>query len=197
MAFKDCLDAVSEGHRYLGGENPMNRGHQQERLPKKEKYLKYYLAGFIDGEGCFSVSVKPLPSARFGWVVNPMFQVYQHRKNRRILELCRRVFHCGYITQKSGRPNNLVYIVDNLRSLKEKVLPFFWKHPLLSEKQGEFERFARIIEKLWAKEHLTREGLAKIIRLAFTMNRGEQQRKYKLKEIMTSLAESSETTRQT
>ena len=39
--------------------------------------LHYYLAGFVDGEGSFSVSIIKHPTQKFGWMINPCFQVYQ------------------------------------------------------------------------------------------------------------------------
>src|SRR3989344_5933927 len=52
----------------------------------KEKALQYYLAGFADGESSFSVAIIKHPTAKFGWMINPCFQVYQHEKHREILE---------------------------------------------------------------------------------------------------------------
>ena len=62
----------------------MNVVNQQERRISKRKYLFYYMAGFVEGDGCFSVSIKRHKQMKFGWVVDPMFSVYQHKK----IELC-------------------------------------------------------------------------------------------------------------
>ena len=69
----------------------MNIVNQQERSVSKRKSLFYYFAGFVEGEGCFSVSIKPNSQMKFGWVVDPMFSIYQHKKNRQILELFQNV----------------------------------------------------------------------------------------------------------
>ncbi len=53
----------------------LSAGNQQERLPKNSENLRYYLAGFVDGEGSFSVTIHRHPT-RFGWVIDPIFQVY-------------------------------------------------------------------------------------------------------------------------
>ncbi len=37
-------------------ENVSSADNQQERVPRDVEDLKWYLAGFVDGEGCFSVT---------------------------------------------------------------------------------------------------------------------------------------------
>ncbi|MFH0749388.1 MAG: LAGLIDADG family homing endonuclease, partial [Candidatus Gottesmanbacteria bacterium] len=102
----------------------LSAGNQQERLPKKKENLCYYLAGFVDGEGSFSITIHRHP-VRFGWVIDPMFQVYQHKDNAYILYIFKKVFTCGYVSEKGGNPSCFVYCVDNLRDIEQKVIPFF------------------------------------------------------------------------
>ncbi len=173
----------------------MSADNQQERLPKKGKYLMYYITGFVDGEGCFSVSVHRHKTSKYGWVVDPMFQVYQHKDNRHILEIIRQTFRCGYITEKSGSPNVHVYIVDNRRDLLEKVIPFFNRYLLISGKHEDFKLFEEIVQKMSERLHWERNGLMQVIKLAFQMNNTGKQRKYSLDTILSDLEESSETTR--
>jgi len=155
-----------------------------ERLPKKGRYLRYYLAGFADGEASFSVSIKKHPQMKFGWVIDPVFQVYQHKKNLAILELFRRVLNCGYIKPKSPKSNVWVYIVSQRKALAEKVIPFFKKHKLLTQKWNDFCLFEQIIKKMQNREHTTKEGFVEIITLACKMNELGKQRKYQLHQIL-------------
>lgn len=173
----------------------MNIVDQQERQLSKRKDLFNYFAGFVEGEGCFSVSIKPHKQMKFGWVVDPMFSIYQHKKNRRILELFQNEMHCGYIVSKQGKPDVLVYIVDNRRTIEEKIIPFFNKYKLLGTKWNDFLIFQKIIFMMGEKKHLEREGLIEIIKLAFQMNQQGKGRKYTAEQIISSLTESSETTR--
>jgi hypothetical protein len=46
------------------------------------------------------------------------------------------------------------------------------KYPLLTEKQADFELFKRAVEIMGRKEHLTTEGVHKIIALRDVMNIG-------------------------
>jgi len=165
------------------------------RLPPKRRYLSYYICGFVDGEGSFSVSVKRKKEMRFGWVIDPCFQVYQHRKNIHILELLRDFFQAGYIKSKSRQSNTYVFCISERRTLAEKVLPFFRKYKFLTLKWEDFCKFSQIIEMMQSKAHLSLEGFRKIVSIACRMNDIGKQRKYSLEQILSSLG-SSETIRQ-
>lgn len=169
--------------------------YQQERPYSKQKYLFHYMVGFIEGEGCFSVSIKAFNQMKFGWVVDPMFSVYQHKNNRPILEMIKNQFHCGYIVEKQGTPEVLVFVVDNRRSLEEQVIPFFLKYPLLGTKAKDFKLFSEIVSRMGKKDHLKKKGLIEIVKLAYQMNQNGKSRKYQLDDVLHSIMESSETTR--
>ncbi len=61
--------------------NASSADNQQERVPKNIDNLKYYLAGFTDGEGSFSVTICKSKYAKLRWKIDPLFQVYQHKDN--------------------------------------------------------------------------------------------------------------------
>jgi hypothetical protein len=168
------------------------------KLPKTKSELLYYLAGFADAEGCFSVALKRQAGTRFGFVLDPVFHVTQHVQNRAVLELYVRVLGCGRIFPKPGQPDMLQFYVDNRRQLSEKILPFFRKYNLIG-KHKDFLRFARIVEGLERKEHAERGKFISLIKLAFEMNLEGKQRKYNLEEVLREISQtgSSETIRQT
>src|SRR6266498_1472887 len=76
----------------MGSDNPSGGDYQQGR--PRCSLTPDYVAGFIDGEGCFSVSVHPHPTVRYGnrWLIAPVFQAYQHRDNAGILDDLRTFF---------------------------------------------------------------------------------------------------------
>ena len=152
------------------GENVMGGANQQERLSSTED-LKWFLAGFIEGEGALSVSIKHQPTARFGYYVDPEFFLYQHVSGRKILELARAVFRNGRITPKPGNPKVLVYSVGHQRVLTEEVVPFFEQYVIPFSCKGEtFGRFREILHMLNRKEHFTAEGMICIVEKAYVMN---------------------------
>ena len=173
----------------------MNKVNQQERRLSKRKYLYYYFAGFVEGEGCFSVSIKPHKQMKFGWVIDPVFSIYQDKENRNILEIFQQELHCGYIVEKQDKPDVLVLVVDNRRTLEEKIIPFFNKYRFLGTKWNDFLLFSQIVKMMKEKKHLEKSGLIEIVKMTFQMNQQGGGRKYTAKEIISSLNESSETTR--
>jgi hypothetical protein len=63
------------------------------------------------------------------------------------------------------------YGVRRRTDLIETIIPFFESYPLHSSKQRDFEKFARCVEMIDRRAHLTRSGLADIAEISQTMNR--------------------------
>ena len=61
----------------MGRDNPSGADNQQER-PGVEQWA----VGFVDGEGCFSISVVRNPGCRLGWQVQHEFSVTQASSSR-------------------------------------------------------------------------------------------------------------------
>jgi LAGLIDADG endonuclease len=56
----------------MASDNPPGAGNQQERPG-----LEQWVVGFVDGEGCFSISVVRNPGCLLGWQVQHEFSVTQ------------------------------------------------------------------------------------------------------------------------
>ncbi len=154
-----------------------------------------WIVGFVDGEGCFCVSVhhNPLCAPRTGgWQLHPVFQVSQHQRHRAVLEELLSFFACGRVRPKGPKNSVSVYAVDSLQALEGSIIPFFEQHPLVV-KQRDFRLFAEIVRSMRRKEHLRRAGFERLLRLAYAMNADGKQRARTLEEI---LGGSSETARQ-
>ena len=180
---------------YRGGmksDNPSGADDQQETVSRTLD--PNWICGFVDGEGCFSVSIhrNPLVRRTRGWQLGAVFQVYQHERDRRVLEMIAETFGCGAIRSKGPRSSVLTYCVSSLRDLEETVIPFFETHELLVKRE-DFERFATIVRAMLRKEHLERDGFEWIVRTAYRMNAVGKQRSRTLEEVLTG---SSETVRQ-
>lgn len=177
----------------MNSDNPSGAGNQQGR--SQGSLTPDYIVGFVDGEGCFSVSIRPHPTVRYGsrCVIGPVFQIYQHRDNLEILEELRDFFGCGRITSKGPTSDVMTYAVSGKRDLANTIVPFFEKHPLRTDKGDDFGKFRDIVIAMERKEHRTEDGFRKIVHLAFSMNKRGKQRRYTIDQI---LAEPSETVRQ-
>jgi hypothetical protein len=57
--------------------------------------LGSYISGYVDGEGCFTVSISPRPTLSVGWEVRPSLSVSQNGDRAEVLLLIQRYFGCG------------------------------------------------------------------------------------------------------
>ena len=144
-----------------------------------------YISGFVDGEGCFCVSFQPSKRHRFGWEVRPSFSVSQNADRAELLHTIQEKWGCGFI-RPDRSDKTLKFEIRNVSELVAKVLPHFKAYPLMSSRQADFERFARICELVSDRRHLDREGLEEIVRLAMEMNPSGK-RKYTGSDILKSL----------
>ncbi len=167
------------------GDNPSGADHQQGR-PQLDALTPDYVAGFIDGEGCFSVSVHPHPTVRYGtrWLIAPCFRTYQHRDNAAILEKIREFFGCGGIAAKGPNSTVMTYSVYRRSDLESVIIPFFEQHPLRSRKQEDFLKFRGHRLDDAEQQHRSNDGFLKIIELAFSMNQRGKQRRYTIEEVL-------------
>jgi len=177
----------------MNSDNPTGADDQQETAGPRSLLDPRWIVGFVDGEGCFSVSVhrNAMMHRHGGWQLQPVFHVYQHQDHRSVLEALRRFFACGSVRPKGPQSRVLTYSVERRRDLIEVIVPFFEAYPLVV-KRGDFEAFACIVRAMDAKEHLLGSGFERLVRLAYGMNAHGKQRARSLKEV---LAGSSETAR--
>jgi LAGLIDADG endonuclease len=136
-------------------------GSQQGRMID----LPSYISGYVDGEGCFTVSISPRPTLRVGWEVRPSLSVSQNGDRSEVLLMIQQYFGCGSLRpDRSDR--TLKWEVRSLPLLQAVVVPHFRRYPLQSGKRRDFELFAEICERMTRGEHRHAEGLKEIVRLA-------------------------------
>ena len=178
----------------MESENPSGADNQQETASSCSVLDPNWIVGFVDGEGCFSVSVhrSAMMHRHGGWQLQPVFHVYQHQDHRDVLERLIPVFGCGSVRPKG--PNSMVwtFAVDGLRNLEKAVLPFFEQHPPIIKRQ-DFACFAEIVRSMRRKEHLSSNGFERLVRLAYGMNANGKQRSRTLEQVLVG---SSETARE-
>ena len=146
----------------------MGADNQQERIRKG------WIVGFVDGEGTFSITVQRNKEMSLGWQVFPEFVVTQGEKNLKVLEDMKLYFGCGSVYRNHRYDNHKEdiyrYCVRSIIDLKEKIIPFFQKHPLKTSKAEDFKKFVTVIDAIKEKKHLTVSGLKRIAEIAQTMN---------------------------
>jgi hypothetical protein len=149
--------------------------------------LPSYISGYVDGEGCFTVSISPRPTLVVGWEVRPSLSVSQNGDRSEVLLAIQRYFGCGTL-RPDRSDKTLKWEIRSLPLLVERIVPHFTDYPLQSGKQRDFELFAEICERMTRGEHRCGTGLSEIVRLAGRMNPSGK-RGYLPHEILNSLAE--------
>ena len=140
-----------------------------------DPYLRNYLSGYADGEGCFCVTFNKSKRHRLGWDIRPSFSVSQNADRAEVLELFQKTLECG--TFRPDRSDKTIkYEVRSVADLALKVIPHFEQFPLLSSKRVDFEKFAEIVRLMYDGQHLRPEGFAKTLELAEAINRSSKKR---------------------
>jgi hypothetical protein len=153
-------------------------------LPARLSELCWHITGFVDGDGSFPVVLSPIPDKKFGWLVQPRFEVELRNNSDSLttLKLIQRVI--GLRTTILQAEGFVKLNVTNRRLLLEKVIPFFCRYrPAL--KQSEFRLFKQVTELLEAKKHLEESGFKQIVREVFSLPANtEQRRKWTFKDVL-------------
>ena len=130
-----------------------------------------WITGFVDGEGCFHIGIAKHPEMTAGFQVLPEFTVVQHERDVQILHALKNYFGCGVVRKNNG--DRMAYRVRSMEHLLKIIVPFFQKHPLVSKKRIDFEKFRTVLLMMTREVHLTLQGVDEIRHIASQMNRGQ------------------------
>ena len=132
----------------------------------------YWIVGFIDGEGCFHVSVSKNKSSKLGYQVTLEFSITQHIRDRKLMEKFIEFFGCGYVVNDT--PMKLQYRIRDRKQLSENLFPFIDQNSLLTVKSLDYFDFKHVHSMLENKLHLTPQGLDEIRVIQARMNRNRK-----------------------
>ncbi len=154
--------------------------------------LGFFIAGFVEGEGSFNVSLRKKCDYKINWQVVLSFNISQ--KDPSVLFIIKKELGCGIIKTRKDGLHSLD--ITNSQEIVQKVIPYFKKYPLLSKSKIEnFNIFYEISKLVESGEHRNTNGLKKILLLREKLNKGKgRTRKYEYKDIF-PIRESSETIR--
>lgn len=170
--------------------------HTVRTISRKDlsrKDLGYFLAGFVEGEGSFNISLRRKLDYKVGWQVVMSFNVSQ--KDSTILHILQDQLECGIIKVRK-RDGLHSFDVTNPQDIIHKIIPFFLKYPVFSSsKKKNFTIFCKVASLMDRGEHRTKAGLRKILELREFINEGKgRTRKYGMIDIFPQ-QESPETIR--
>lgn len=149
-------------------DNSSSADNQQERLA-------FWIVGFVDGEGTFSVSLNRNSTTTTGFQVFPEFVVTQGAKSLVVLQEIQGYFGCGKIYENrrydNHRESMYRYVVRSFNDLTTIVIPFFQRFPLRTAKQNDFQKFCEVIELMKERKHINPDGVGAIRLIINQMNR--------------------------
>jgi hypothetical protein len=112
-----------------------------------------WLSGFVCGEGCFTAYLSLDLKSLWGLQPGLDFNITQSTNDRILLEAIN-----FYFKNKGGvynKPNNVsVVAFRNVKVLKEVIIPFFYKYPLVGTKSYELERWIKLVDIYYNKKHI-------------------------------------------
>ena len=152
---------------------------------KKKRNIHEYISGYVDGEGCFSISFSKREKFLVGWETKPSFSVSQNEDRAQPLFLLQKILKCGFM-RRDFSDKTLKFEVRSLNDLIRKVIPHFDKYPMVSNKQKDFQLFKQVCFLMHKELHKEKRGLQKIMNLAFQMNPSGK-RKYTKAEMQKAL----------
>jgi hypothetical protein len=130
----------------------------------------WFLTGFSDAESTFQIRINPNNKYSTGWVVQAVFQITLHEKDLELLKSIKAFFKGVGKINRNGR-DAYQYRVYSMKDLAV-IIAHFDKYPLISQKQIDYILFKQIFELISRKEHLTTEGLKKIVSIRASLNLG-------------------------
>ena len=109
-----------------------------------------YIAGFVEGEGCFSINYNSSCNSRYTYL-RPMFSVGVNKRDKKLLEKIRKKLDCGiiYLDKRknySREHDCYSYRVHKIADIYNKLIPFFDKYQFKGNKKIVFETFTEILD---------------------------------------------------
>ena len=132
----------------------------------------WFITGFGDGEGCFWINVNRDNTYKTGWRVKLLFFFFKLTCIKKIKFYWNRLknfFNVGKIYKYDSVSSR--YFVTSVKYL-QVIKEHFDKYPLHTQKRADFELFKQALDLIQNKEHLTTQGLQKIVAIRASINLG-------------------------
>lgn len=120
----------------------------------------FWLVGFTDAEGCFSVVIFKSLTSKLGEAIKLSFILTQSARDKDLMSSMIEYLGCGFIT--SVDRGTIDYKVTKFSSIRDIIIPFFEKYLLQSSKNLNFLSFCEVAKLVDNKAHLTEKGLDQI-----------------------------------
>lgn len=121
----------------------------QERVKHNLIMDPWFLTGFVDAEGCFTLGISRNKYCKTGWSIQLFFQIALHQKDTELLERIQNYFGVGKI-YKHG-PQSIIYRITSVKNL-QVLFNHFDKYPLITQKFSDYILFKQIVFLMFFKK---------------------------------------------
>lgn len=158
---------------------PQNNSTRQYSYNTKENLNPYWVTGFTDAEGCFTVILSKRSELSNSWKVTTSFEINLHIKDLDILLRIKDFFGVGIVSSRPDKftcvyrvtKNEDLSLCDSLCDLNI-IIPHFINYPLISQKYSDFFLWTKVVDLIKNKEHLTDLGFEKVLIFYSSINTG-------------------------
>lgn len=178
FSFTDINDSIFYNEdSYISDENINSKTYNYSRYILRKaggvsmsKLNPWYITGFTDAEGSFSINATTTSLDKFK--VGLQYKVTQLQSSEEVLHNMVDYFGVGKVHIDNSSTNTLKYQVQDLVSIKEKILPHFSEYPLQTSKALDYRPFrrVRVFDILSNKQHFTSEGKQQLFDIKNQMN---------------------------
>lgn len=150
---------------------PFDLAEAEYKGEKNKNYLPlnpYWVTGFTDGEGSFSIRIYKSKGYLLGWRVQPAFKIKLNIRDLFLLRQIKDFFGFGTVIITG---NQCVYSVVGLDDLISVVFKHFDTYPLITQKWSDYQLFKSIVLIL-KNETNNVERFVKILGYRYFLNLG-------------------------
>lgn len=127
----------------------------------------WWVTGFVDAEGSFSMSIFKSKTAAIGWTVEPCFIITLHVRDLELLNAIKNFFSVGSVSVVGKDARFRV----RSRSELKVIINHFNKYPLQTTKSLNFIYFCEILNLINNKVHTNIPGFLKLASLINRLNK--------------------------
>ena len=134
----------------------------------KQNLNPWFITGFTDAEGCFSLKIQQNAKLKTNWRVRPVFSITLHVKDLLLLESIKNTLGVGKISKSN---KTVIFAVDSIKEISV-ILNHFDQYPLVTHKLSDYLIFKQCFEIIKRNDHRTEKGLLELISLKSYLNLG-------------------------
>jgi len=142
---------------------------------EERKISPEWLLGFTEAEGTFAIDINDAKDMKLGKKVQLSFIITQHLLDEQLLHDINQQFFYGkgYVENSRDANSKVKRLrIRDFQTIINVVIPFYDANMFYSRKKHDYTDWRTVAFMMQKKQHLTAEGLVKIMEIEQLMNRG-------------------------